>query len=190
VILVLSWVIWWILVKLLDRLPAVAAVARERRVRAFLRRVLAWLRGWWQRGQDAASLGLAEYRAWRAVRRRERAADRLEGLAPRAVILAAYRRVLREASTLGWRRPPAQTPGEFAARLARGISLAPSSAEEAPHRGDRARIAGDPAGDVLRELTEAFQEARYSRHAISPARAGRVLLLWRTLRRRLRREKR
>jgi hypothetical protein len=126
--------------------------------------LLTWLRGWWRRGQLAVSLGLAEYRTQRALRRLERAEGRLESLPPRALVLAAYRRVLRRAGALGWRRSVAQTPGEFADRLSR--------------RG--------PAGDALLELTDAFQEARYSRHEITSTRAGRVLALWRLLRRRLR----
>jgi hypothetical protein len=165
VILVLSWVIWWALVKLLDRLPAVAAVARARPGHTLLGALLAWLRGWWKRGRTYAASEVEAWQARRAVRRVARAEAELHDLAPRAVVMVLYRRTLRRAGSAGWPRPPAQTPREFAARVG----------------------ASAPADRSLDDLTAAFEEARYSHHEIPPAQAQQAEQLWRQVRRLLRR---
>ena len=164
VVFLLSWLIWWVAVRLLDRLPSLArAVAPRRRARPW-RALWTLLRGWFRRGQEAAAASVTSYRLRRGARTVAHEGS-LEGLPPRALVLAAYRRALRRAAALGWRRPAAQTPTEFAAQLP-------------PH---------SPAAEALVELTDAFAEARYSIHPITPERAGHALTLWKRLRRALRR---
>jgi hypothetical protein len=79
----------------------------------------------------------------------------------RQQILAYYRRMVRQAERHGVRRTAAQTPEEFAALLSPQVPQA--------------------AGDVVL-LTEAFVEARYSRHEIDPGRLGPIRAGWERIR--------
>jgi hypothetical protein len=76
-------------------------------------------------------------------------------------ILAYYQRMVRQAQRRGVRRTPAQTPEEFAAIFSPEVPQA--------------------AGDVAL-LTEAFVEARYSRHEIPDTRLGPVRAGWERIR--------
>lgn len=82
---------------------------------------------------------------------------RLGGLSPRAQVLYYYLSILRRASRLGLPRRPAQTPDEYRATLDPNLPQA---------RGE------------MEGLTQAFVEARYSRHTIESDFARRVQTNW------------
>jgi len=71
---------------------------------------------------------------------------RLSSLNPRELIQYLYVSIVRRAANLGYARRPYQTPYEYTASLA-------------PHLPE--------AEEELRELTEAFVKARYSRHIVT-----------------------
>ena len=88
------------------------------------------------------------------------------GRSPRERILFYYASLLRQAAEQGVPRGPAQTPHEYAASLAPHISQ---------------------AEEEMGELTDAFVEARYSRHEIDRGSARVVRAAWRRIREALRR---
>ena len=86
-------------------------------------------------------------------------------LSPRQQILFFYLMMLRRGQESGIPRHPAQTPFEYEARL----------------ENDLPELDAD-----LKSMTEAFVEARYSRHMISPDRARLVHNYWERIKRALR----
>ncbi len=138
-----------------------------------------WLRGWL--GAFMARLrGLATRIAARLPRRADDAtrAYRAGGAGlgrflpardPRTQIVRYYLSLIRRAGAQGFGRGAAQTPQEYAARLA-------------PH-------VPEAAGD-LTALTTDFIEARYSRHDVTPAQSGRARGRWERVRDALRQRQR
>jgi hypothetical protein len=127
----------------------------------------AWLRARWASAQ-ALSQAVGE-----RVRRRSpeqappaarRSRLRLGQLGPRDLVRYFYRSVLRQAAARGLSRRRGQTPYEYAEQLGRDLPEARSD---------------------IRELTDVFVEARYSRRAISVQRARRTRHPWERLRRML-----
>jgi hypothetical protein len=82
---------------------------------------------------------------------------RLRGLSPRAQVLYYYLSVLQRAAQQGLARPPAQTPDEYRATLGPNLP-------QVQHEVD--------------ELTDAFVEARYSRHPILSRQAQHLRASW------------
>ena len=82
---------------------------------------------------------------------------RLRTLSPRERVLYYYLSTLRRASRQGYPRHPHQTPGEYQATLEPNLPQ---------------------AQDEMRELTQAFVEARYSRHEVAPDQDRRVRASW------------
>jgi hypothetical protein len=127
-----------------------------------LARVWAALRRWLGRWRRTLAERLPQGWSLRARRRPAGARGslglrRLGGLSPRAQVLYYYLSVLRRADERGIPRRPAQTPDEYRARL--GPSL-PQAEEE------------------VNQLTDAFVEARYSRHTVEREQARRVRESW------------
>jgi hypothetical protein len=148
----------------LRRIPGVALLGRFWR----------WLRGRLQ------ALGVGASQAVRAGLQRLRSARpavdsspwrfiNLRRLSPRQRVLFFYLALVRRAGEVGLPRQPSQTPYEYAHTLA----------------------ASEPEVDTdVASLTESFVEARYSRHDITPDKAGLVQRIWERLRRALRRKPR
>jgi transglutaminase-like putative cysteine protease len=93
-------------------------------------------------------------RIWRTLRRRHLA--RNPGRAPQAAATLWYARMTRSLARRGYRRRPAQTPGEFASLIA-DTSLRQSVSTFTRHY-ERARF-GDSAADASR-LPELFEEIK------------------------------
>ncbi len=140
---------------------------------------LAWLRGWFSTF-IARLRGLATRLAARLPHRADAATrtNRADGMGlgrllpardPRTQIVRYYLSLIRRAGAQGFGRGAAQTPQEYAARLA-------------PH-------VPEAAGD-LAALTTDFIEARYSRHDITPAQSGRARGRWERVRDALRQRQR
>jgi hypothetical protein len=86
-------------------------------------------------------------------------------LSPRQQVLFLYLMMLRRGQESGMPRKPSQTPFEYEERLESDL----------------------PDVDVdLKSMTEAFVEARYSRHPITPDRARHVYSYWERIKRALR----
>jgi hypothetical protein len=159
-------------------LPLRFAVVRRLRRGRFFSRLLEFLRrlkrGWtvWK-GNAARSFR----ESWQTLRedlagragREQGAFLSLRGLDPRQSIRFYFFALLRRGAERGTVRRPSQTPREY--------SLALSAAEE-------------QIRNELQELTLAFEESRYSRHAIGPEKASRVRKVWDTIRSSLRPMKR
>jgi len=150
-----------------------AALRRLRHTRLF-RRLLEFLRGFrkrWTVWQRALALTIRE--TWEALR--EDLGGRggwerggflsLRGLDPRQSIRFYFFAMLRRGAERGVTRLPAQSPREYSDRL--------SDAQ------DRIRA-------EVEEITLAFEEARYSAHAVTPEKARRVRKVWDTIRAALR----
>jgi hypothetical protein len=90
----------------------------------------------------------------------------LRSLTPRQSIRFYFFALLRRGAEQGAVRRPAQTPREYAAGL--------TATEES-------------IGGELREMTLAFEEARYTSHEIGPDKARRVRKVWNTIRSKMRR---
>ena len=89
-------------------------------------------------------------------------------LPPRQRVLFYYLMMLRRGQESGIPRQPSQTPFEYEEKLEDDL----------------------PEVDVdLKSMTDAFVEARYSQHAITPERAGLVRTYWDKIRRALRSQK-
>jgi hypothetical protein len=144
-----------------DHPELLASLANLRLIRALSslwQAVWSWLGGWGRTLAGHVPRGLAR----RLVRRggpSERGFGflRLRGLSPRAQVLYYYLSVLQRAAQQGLARRPAQTPDEYRATL--GPSL-PQVRQD------------------VDELTDAFVEARYSRHPVVSDQAQRVRLSW------------
>jgi hypothetical protein len=159
-------------------LPLQSAVFRRMRRWSWFRRLLDFVQRWRKRWRSWRRNFVQTVReSWQALR--EELAGRaawepsgflnLRGLDPRQSIRFYFFALLRRGAERGIVRRPAQTPREYAAAF---------SDEESP-------IAGE-----LREMTLAFEEARYTRHAVGPEDAGRVRKVWDTIRTYLRSPKR
>lgn len=92
----------------------------------------------------------------------------LRGLDPRQSIRFYFFALLRRGAERGVIRRPAQTPREYSAVLSEEESL---------------------ISDELQEMTLAFEEARYTKHAVSLEKARRVRQVWDTIRAYLRSSK-
>jgi hypothetical protein len=115
-----------------------------------------WLRGMGGLGEErlreATGPGSAQTLQQRAGAVAAQAGTALAGLMdPRRVVRASYRRFLRTAAGAGRARELAETPADYALRL-----------EE---------FLGDDAAQA-RELTRAYEEARYSDHVVGAGLAG------------------
>jgi hypothetical protein len=159
-------------------LPLQRSVARRMRRWSWFRRLLDFvhrLRKRWNLWQRNFVQTVRE--SWQALR--EELAGRagwepsgflnLRGLNPRQSIRFYFFALLRRGAERGIVRRPAQTPREYAAAF---------SEEESP-------IANE-----LREMTLAFEEARYTKHPVGPDKARRVRKVWDTIRTYLRSPKR
>lgn len=142
------------------------AVGKKRGWRLILQ-AFAWLR---ERltGLRSAVSTMVENGAQRLVNlvRRSRPGDSwnylsLRNLTPQQRIRFYYLALIRRSAEIGVARQASQTPYEYAQTLSREVG------EESQE---------------LNELTEAFIEARYSEHAISPNQVGRVRQAWEHLR--------
>ncbi|HEX6509667.1 MAG TPA: DUF4129 domain-containing protein, partial [Chloroflexota bacterium] len=91
---------------------------------------------------------------------------RVGSMAPREQVLYYYLSVVRRAGRQGLPRLGSQTPREFAA------GLAPHLSEAAPD---------------MEHLTDAFVEARYSRHEVAVSQVDRIRASWQRIRAALRR---
>jgi hypothetical protein len=89
----------------------------------------------------------------------------LRSLTPRQSVRFYFFALLRRGAERGSARRPAETPHEYAAALA--------ARDES--------ISGE-----LREMTLAFEEARYTAHEIAPEKAHRVRKLWDAIRTKMR----
>jgi hypothetical protein len=132
-----------------------------------LARLIAWLRGLWQRGRRWPALarqavarrlgrrpGLRErWESWRIVR--------LSHLSPRQRVRYFYLSVLRRATRAGHSRSPQQTPYEYGTVLTRHVP--------------------ETETDVT-TLTQAFVEARYSQHPVDEQDANVIKRVWRRIR--------
>jgi hypothetical protein len=90
----------------------------------------------------------------------------LRRMPPREKVLFFYLALIRRGDQSGLPRRPSQTPNEYAQYLEKLI---------------------DEGEEDVEGLTESFLEARYSRHEITPERAGFARRCWENLRRALRR---
>jgi hypothetical protein len=160
-----------VLVYVLRQLPPLRrGVARRlrqwrwfRAVLDFFRRLRKGWRAWSRKVADTVRGSWTALRADVAARLGVRAAGflSLRGLDPRQTIRFYFFALLRRGAERGVVRRPAQTPREYAASL---------SAEE------------DLIAVELREMALAFEEARYTNHAIGAERARRVRKVWDTIR--------
>jgi hypothetical protein len=151
-------------------LPLRHALARRMRQWRWFRAALDFFRrlrrGWRVLSRKVADTVRASWIALRAEvagRAGGRAAGflRLRGLDPRQSIRFYFFALLRRGAERGVVRRPAQTPREYAAAL---------SAE------------AEGIAAELREMTLAFEEARYTDHAIGGNQARRVRSVWDTIR--------
>jgi hypothetical protein len=85
-------------------------------------------------------------------------------LDPRRQIYFFYLAMIRRGAEQGLRRGPSQSPSEYAVLLEKAL---PSSVED------------------IDSITEAFVEARYSRHKVEPKEAALVKTTWARIRRAL-----
>ncbi len=88
----------------------------------------------------------------------------LRSLDPRRRIYFFYLAMIRRSAEQGLTRKPAQTPSEYAVTLEKGL---PSASED------------------IDSITEAFVEARYSRHEVNAGKAAVVKTIWERIRRAL-----
>lgn len=153
--------------ELLESLAALGLVRALRRMWAALRR---WLGGWGETLRERMP------RDWSLrLGRRDRLSKepfgffRLGALSPRAQVLYYYLSVLHRAAKQGFSRRPAETPDEYRA------TLRPNLPE---------------AQGEMDQLTQAFIEARYSRHTIEPDDARHVRSSWQQVKAALRALKR
>jgi hypothetical protein len=133
------------------------------------------LRLWWRARRARINVAVAarvaglRRRLWRAgrliVRPQEAGGSTREPLLPRDQVRRYYLRAVKEASDAGVVRPPHKTPIEFAEDL----------------RAEWPETEGD-----VRELTEAFVDARYSEHEIGDSEVSHAESAWRRLARGLR----
>jgi hypothetical protein len=144
-----------------DHPELVASLANLRLMRA-LRRL--WEAVWgWFRGMGRGLADRMPRSLTRRLGRRGGASEpgfgflRLRGLSPRAQVLYYYLSVLQRAARQGLARRPAQTPDEYRA------TLSPHLPQVQPE---------------VDELTQAFVEARYSRHPIVADQAHRLRTSW------------
>lgn len=146
------------------------AVARRLFRRSWFRRLWRFFRrmhrriGGWSRGlAEGVRVSLRAIRANLAGRggRAPTAFLRLRRLDPRQMVRFYFFALLRREAERGIARRPAQTPREYAAELMEGEA---------------------PIAEELREMTLAFEEARYSRRAVGPEKAGRIRRIWDTVR--------
>lgn len=141
--------------ELLESLAALGLVRALRRMWDALRH---WLGGWSETLRERMPLG---WSLW--LRQRDRLSKepfgffRLGALSPRAQVLYYYLSVLHRAAKQGLPRRPAETPDEYRA------TLRPNLPE---------------AQGEMDQLTQAFIEARYSRHTIEPDDARHVRSIW------------
>ncbi len=153
--------------ELLEGLAALGLVRVLRRMWAALRH---WLGGWGETLRERMPRG------WSLrLRRRDRLSKepfgffRLGALSPRAQVLYYYLSVLHRATKQGFPRRPAETPDEYRATLKPNLPEA---------QGD------------MDQLTQAFVEARYSRHTFEPEDAKHVRSNWQRVKEALRALKR
>jgi hypothetical protein len=142
--------------------PEVLAWATSRRPTVFLRRLWAALRRLWGRWEATIQRRLAKLAARAArgaaeVRRRPFRFLRLSALSPRERILYYYWSILKRAEGMGRPRRPGETPHEYRAALESRLPEVEAEVED---------------------LTEAFVEARYSRHSVESADAQAVKKDW------------
>jgi len=116
-----------------------------------------WLRGWAQAAGERLPSGWLLSRGRRGPTIEPFRFFRLGALSARERVLYYYLSILRRADRRGFPRRPAQTPYEYQ------ISLDPHLPQA--HR-------------EMESLTQAFVEARYSRHAVESEQARRVRTYW------------
>lgn len=147
---------------------------RRLRIAQLLESLASWWASLWR---DTASwVALAVRAAGSAFRRpspsapaRSAALLNLRRLTPRELVRYFYRSTLRRAAQRGLARAPAQTPYEYAARLA---STLPEAQPD------------------IADLTESFVTAQYGTQPVSPDDAARARRPWERLRRALRERRR
>ena len=146
------------------------ALAEKVLLRGPLRRLWAWLQGFWHDTSEWVALASAKVqeRLQRpaAARLRRGSRIRLGALAPRELVRYFYRSTLRRAAEGGLARKNGQTPAEYSAMLRQSL----------------------PEADAdIAALTEAFVIANYSQREIDRAEAQKARSPWQRLRARLRR---
>jgi hypothetical protein len=141
--------------ELLDRVTTLGLVQALVRWWAAVRQ---WLGGWGIVLKEWIPAGWSPWSRRRAAAAREPFGFiRLGALSPHAQVLYYYLSIVHRAGRQGFPRRSAQTPDEYEATL-------------------RPNLPG--AGEDMGLLTQAFVEARYSRHTVEPDQARRVRVSW------------
>ncbi len=116
-------------------------------VRFWLRHIIMWLQGFWHRAQVPLKVLLGERRSAGALLASLRqTAHRREPETPREQVIAAYLLTLKTAAAAGTSRRNSQTPDEY---------------------GEVLKVRLPAVEEAIEELTEDFDEARYSAHLLT-----------------------
>jgi hypothetical protein len=147
-------------------------VAKLRKVRGlrWLGEAFRWLRGRLRGFNQAAARALAQgvqrLRALLGFQEREAFSYiSLRRMSARQKVLFYYLALVRRGGETGIKRSQAQTPYEYSRSLMNSVS---------------------DMEEPVEEMTEAFVEARYSKHAVEEAKAGTVKQAWERVRQALR----
>jgi hypothetical protein len=152
-----------------ELLQALLSVAPFRALRRLLATVRRWLGGWMHTVGERLPRGFPRWLKRQEVLANPFGFIRLGALSPRERVLYYYLSIVQRAGQLGFPRRPAQTPDEYQDTL-------------------------EPKLPQLQHdvslLTQAFVEARYSRHTIESDLARRVRVHWQRVKMELQRIKR
>ncbi len=149
--------------------PEVGTWFRKFRPFAVLRRLWVTISSWFRRIQSNVQLRLPQLRRDQSSQSRERRRRfpyfRLGALSPRERILYYYWSILRRAERIGFGRRRQETPFEYRDKLILHLS-----------QGEQ----------EMADLTDAFLEARYSKHPLEPGRDQSVRADWQRVKEALR----